>query len=150
MYIKLKKTETETTVAKYPYSHAELRVDNPNVSFPAQPSDEDLARFNAARVVATPRPAATMFGTPAEVTPELVNGQWTQRWEVKNCSSAEAEVRVRRTRNTALTATDWTQIPDAPLSAEQKLAWATYRQSMRDVSSQAGFPFDVQWPTAPK
>ncbi|MBU1229235.1 MAG: phage tail assembly chaperone [Proteobacteria bacterium] len=43
---------------------------------------------------------------------------------------------------------DWTQLPDAPLSAEGKAAWAAYRQALRDVPEQAGFPL-VEWPLAP-
>jgi hypothetical protein len=54
---------------------------------------------------------------------------------------------VRDDRNKRLTETDWTQIADAPVD---KAAWATYRQALRDVPSQAGFPWDIQWPTQPE
>ena len=54
---------------------------------------------------------------------------------------------VRDDRNKRLTETDWTQVADAPVD---KAAWATYRQALRDVPSQAGFPWDVQWPTQPE
>ena len=54
---------------------------------------------------------------------------------------------VRDDRNKRLTETDWTQVADAPVD---KAAWATYRQALRDVPSQAGFPWDIQWPTQPK
>ena len=53
---------------------------------------------------------------------------------------------VRDDRNKRLTETDWTQIADAPVD---KAAWATYRQALRDVPSQAGFPWDIQWPIEP-
>lgn len=56
---------------------------------------------------------------------------------------------IRNRRNTLLKESDWTQYPDSPLSAEQKQAWATYRQALRDIPSQAGFPTDVQFPVAP-
>lgn len=52
-------------------------------------------------------------------------------------------------RNALLTASDWTQIPNSPLSAEKQTAWATYRQELRDIPSQTGFPFNVVWPTPP-
>ena len=38
----------------------------------------------------------------------------------------------------------------AALTAEQQQAWATYRQALLDVPSQAGFPYDITWPTKPE
>ena len=48
--------------------------------------------------------------------------------------------------NELLFGSDWTQLADASADAA---AWATYRQSLRDISTQAGFPFDITWPTVP-
>lgn len=56
-------------------------------------------------------------------------------------------ISVRSIRNALLSACDWTQVAD---STADKQAWATYRQALRDVPSQAGFPRDVQWPTQPE
>ncbi len=53
---------------------------------------------------------------------------------------------VRADRNARLAATDWTQITD---STADKAAWAAYRQALRDVPSQAGFPQSVTWPQEP-
>jgi len=55
-----------------------------------------------------------------------------------------AEVRVER--NAKLSATDWTQIADA---TGNKAAWATYRQALRDITAQSGFPWIIKWPDAP-
>lgn len=44
---------------------------------------------------------------------------------------------------------DWTQLSDSPLSAEQKSAWAAYRQALRDVTAQDQFPLNVVWPEQP-
>lgn len=49
-------------------------------------------------------------------------------------------------RNASLAASDWTQLADSPLSTEQKAAWAAYRQQLRDIPSQSGFPDNVIWP----
>lgn len=54
---------------------------------------------------------------------------------------------IRFERNTKLSATDWTQVFDAPPTIKNK--WAGYRQALRDVPQQAGFPDNVQWPTEP-
>lgn len=44
---------------------------------------------------------------------------------------------------------DWTQLADAPLTVEQKEAWEQYRQSLRDITNQVGFPDDITWPSQP-
>lgn len=53
---------------------------------------------------------------------------------------------VRTERNARLAASDWTQLPDAPVDA---VAWATYRQALRDVTQQSD-PFDITWPSEPE
>jgi hypothetical protein len=62
--------------------------------------------------------------------------------------NAEAK-RVVEQRDQLLVDSDWTQFTDSPLDAEQKAAWATYRQALRDVTAQEGFPTSITWPTAP-
>ena len=57
-----------------------------------------------------------------------------------------AAVEVRTDRDAKLTESDWTQVADAPAD---KAAWATYRQSLRALPEQAGFPNTVTWPTEP-
>lgn len=44
---------------------------------------------------------------------------------------------------------DWSQLPDVPLTAEQKQAWADYRQELRDASEQEGWPFAWTPPSPP-
>ena len=61
-------------------------------------------------------------------------------------SDTEQAAAVRADRNARLAATDWTQIAD---STADKPAWAAYRQALRDVPSQAGFPWIVTWPQEP-
>lgn len=61
----------------------------------------------------------------------------------KDATQAES---VRSQRTQLLKDSDWTQVADAPVD---KTAWAAYRQALRDVPSQAGFPWDIQWPVEP-
>ena len=56
---------------------------------------------------------------------------------------------LRRLRDQKLTQCDWTQIADVPLAEEQKTAWATYRQALRDVPANTEDPKNPVWPTAP-
>jgi hypothetical protein len=58
--------------------------------------------------------------------------------------SYSASMRLRRDR--LLAASDWTQASDAPVD---QAAWATYRQALRDVPQQAGFPDNITWPEEP-
>jgi len=53
---------------------------------------------------------------------------------------------IRSYRNTLLKNSDWTQLPDAPVDA---VAWQTYRQALRDITSQPEFPNNITWPTKP-
>lgn len=52
-------------------------------------------------------------------------------------------------RNKLLFSTDWTQIPNNPLTSEMQAEWATYRQELRDIPQQSGYPYNVVWPVAP-
>ena len=52
----------------------------------------------------------------------------------------------RKIRNKLLSEADWTQVSDAPVDKE---AWSAYRQALRDVPEQTGFPFVVEWPVLP-
>jgi hypothetical protein len=54
---------------------------------------------------------------------------------------------IRTQRNKRLKESDWTQVADAPVD---KAAWATYRQALRDITEQAGFPNNINWPTKPE
>lgn len=52
----------------------------------------------------------------------------------------------RSVRNEKLSKSDWTQVSDSPTD---KTVWAAYRQSLRDVTKQPGFPSEVEWPIEP-
>lgn len=56
---------------------------------------------------------------------------------------------IRQKRNQLLAECDWTQAPDAPLTAEQKQAWRQYRQALRDLPQKYARADDVVWPTPP-
>ena len=51
----------------------------------------------------------------------------------------------RQARDQLLTETDWWALPDRTMTAEQ----TSYRQALRDITSQAGFPTSITWPTKP-
>lgn len=55
----------------------------------------------------------------------------------------------KEVRDTLLAKSDWTQSPDSPLTDAKKAEWAIYRQALRDVPDQSGFPTDFRWPVQP-
>jgi hypothetical protein len=81
--------------------------------------------------------------------PVFADGETTaaeQEAAYRATKDAEQAKSVRDQRKTKLAESDWTQIAD---STADKAAWATYRQALRDVPSQSGFPWEVTWPTTP-
>lgn len=67
-------------------------------------------------------------------------------WDAGANDRKAAEVRAER--NAKLAATDWTQGADTPQAIKDK--YAPYRQALRDVPAQSGFPNTVVWPTQPE
>ena len=57
--------------------------------------------------------------------------------------------RVRSARDGVLKNSDWRVMPDSPLSSSKIAEWKTFRQAIRDIPEQAGFPTNVTWPTKP-
>lgn len=144
-------------VDQYPYSIDLLKRENSNVSFSSniEVDFDTLASFSVFRVFPTAKPSFDISTQKVvEISPVLVNDRWEQAWEVQELSEAErlvvfeskaAEVRALRQR--LLMESDWTQFKDIPDSLSQ--IWQPYRQQLRDVPAQEGFPFSVTWPPAP-
>jgi hypothetical protein len=65
----------------------------------------------------------------------------------KAMKDAEQAKSVREDRTRRLQDCDWTQLADSPVD---KTVWATYRQALRDITTQTGFPWAINWPTQPE
>jgi len=79
-----------------------------------------------------------------------MNIDWTQMKTVEQIEVERLEqlaAQARSQRNALLSQSDWTQVPDAPVDQQ---AWAEYRQALRDLPLQSGFPTDINWPTKPE
>lgn len=93
---------------------------------------------------------ATVFGKEAITSEEEIElqnrkDQWAS--ELIAIKSNKA----RTSRNNLLQQSDWTQILDTTLTDEQKTAWQTYRQALRDITLHENFPdlAENDWPTKP-
>lgn len=58
------------------------------------------------------------------------------------------EIEIKRERAAKLAASDWSQLADTPTTIREP--WATYRQRLRDLPKQVGFPHTIDWPTPPQ
>ena len=83
------------------------------------------------------------------VCPSLYHVWANKQWEL---DSAALFIIIRSERNEKLTASDYTQMSDSPLSSSDQSLWATYRQALRDIPttySDATSLDDITWPTKP-
>ena len=148
----------------YPYSIGQLRKDNPNTSFPSRISDETLASYGvyAVTVAAEPTYDPSTHKLERGALPVDVNGVWLLPCNVVPLSADEiaerdaaAGSKVRDERDRRLAASDWIIIRETERAAADGLGlqvpivWLNYRQALRDIPSQAGFPHNVTWPSEP-
>lgn len=139
-------------IEKYPYSIGDLRRDNPQTSFPVEPTDALLVEYDMFPVTRTDIPVVDYTQAVTEADPQQINGVWVQMWTITDRTPEEiAQIEtdqwsnIRSERNRKLADCDWTQLPDAPVDAA---AWAAYRQELRDITEQAD-PFAIIWPQEP-
>ena len=143
------------TLKRYPYTLTNLRRDNPNTSFTVTISDETAKEFGAYPVQTTPQPNYD-YTVNLDRTATKQGDQWVEEWVSTPATPEEIAERtdnqaaaVRTERNQKLANCDWTQLPDSPLDADGKLAWGLYRETLRMIPQQSGFPWSVQWPPEP-
>jgi len=143
-------------VAEYPVTEFDIRARFPNTSF----TTDFISGLpdGYVRVQPAGQPAEDEMKVITQGQPILVDGVWTQTWTQADKYTAEElaaqnavkedneKQEVRDKRDSLLQMSDWTQLADAPVD---KNAWATYRQALRDVPAQSGFPWTVTWPDAP-
>jgi hypothetical protein len=114
---------------------------------------EVLAELGASVVLEGAQASPTRYQTAFRNGVEEIDGKWYTKYsvadmddEAKTAKDAEQAKSVRTTRDEKLKDSDWTQVADAPVD---KTVWATYRQELRDLTKQSGFPWEVTYPTQP-
>lgn len=143
----------------------------PNTSFPAVWDSAVCNLMGIDPILASPKPTPELLETIFSDGVELDTlGNWVEKWSLRPMFSdytneegvvttaAEAGAAytaardatqakaVRDQRAVLLRDSDWTQVIDAPVD---QAVWGVYRQALRDVTAQAGFPWTVEWPTQP-
>lgn len=116
-------------------------------------TEEQRGLFDVFYVTETKQPQVNYTFSVEEGSPEFVNGHWVQTWLVKDATEEQIKERtavqssmVRSERDQRLAATDWIVIKHLELNENIPGVWEVYRQALRDIPQQAGFPWEVQWP----
>jgi hypothetical protein len=114
---------------------------------------EVLAELGASVVFEGAQASPTRYQTAFRDGVEEIDGKWYTKYsvadmddETKAAKDAEQAKSVRNSRTEKLKDSDWSQVADAPVD---KTVWATYRQALRNIPTQSGFPWEVTWPDAP-
>lgn len=142
-------------VVAYPYGLPELQRDFPNTSFPTPMTNSEYLSYDVYPVTPRNPPSYNEVTQNCNrINPTLEGGAWVETWQVTPATAEEIKARtdqkadqVRSERNYKLSQSDWTQLPDAPVDHQ---VWATYRQQLRDITDQPGFPLNVIWPIPPQ
>lgn len=144
----------------------EFRAMHHNTSMPQQLTEELVNDFGGDVVFEGPQATGgTVYQYSQRDGVEQINGKWYTKYVLgpiftdndgataaeqeatyKAMKDAEQAKAVRDQRNAKLVESDWTQVADAPVD---QAAWAAYRQALRDISGQTGFPWTVTWPEMP-
>jgi len=145
---------------------SEFRAMFPNTGFPVQLTEQIINDFGGDVVFEGPQASGgTVYQYSQRQGVEQIQGKWYTKYvlgpiftDTEDATAAEQEAAYkaskdaeqaanqRQQRNKLLSECDWTQLAD---STADKASWATYRQELRDLTKQSGFPWTITWPTAP-
>ena len=157
-----------------PKTKVQLRQENKHMSLPEAWTDATLEALGVARVTKTDAPDVGEWQVAVKDGVEQVDGVWQERWVTQEmfteytetdedgvettvtvqdqkdakvaADNAALEATERATRDDLLKATDHYGLSDVTMTD----AMAAYRQALRDVPQQAGFPQTITWPTKPE
>jgi hypothetical protein len=144
------------SVEAYPYTLETLRWDNPNVSFPASMTEEELEEWGVYTVQETVKPEENITEAISEGAPILEEtGKWIQSWVITPVTAEEVYAaiankwaKIRSERDVKLNQSDWVVTRAFETNTAVPVAYTEYRQALRDITNQED-PFNVVWPNLP-
>jgi hypothetical protein len=128
------------------YSIAQFRRDNPNTSYPKTIPEEYLAEQEVYPYTVDDTPEYDSLTQFLQESFEKRNGSWYRTFTIEALDQERAENNIRNRRDGLLRETDWMALNDVSTSQD----WANYRQALRDITTQTGFPYTVVWPQTPQ
>ena len=156
-------------------SQGEWRRHHANTSFPRVWTQDTLDSLMLDAVFPTPQPDAGQYQTAVRDGVEQdARGNWIERWTIRDMFAdytddegvthtkaeqeqayqagldATAAASARAERDRLLAETDWIVVMNAEKETPVPTEWATYRQALRDITNQQGFPHTINWPTKPE
>lgn len=147
----------------YPVTYENMRMVIPkDVVLPLIPLTKDVLPYGFAlyEYAQVPEFPASDFkvvseGQPVWTKDDLRGDYINQVWDVRDMTPEEEAKAIEdqwtiviQDRNYRLWISDWSQLPDVPLTPEQVQEWRMYRQQLRDITQQTD-PFHIVWPTPP-
>ena len=157
-----------------PKTKVQLRQENKHMSLPEAWTDATLEALGVVRVTKTDAPDVGEWQVAVKDGVEQVDGVWQEKWVTQEmfteytetdedgvettvtvqdqkdakvaADNAALEATERATRDDLLKATDHYGLSDVSMTD----AMTAYRQALRDVPQQAGFPQTITWPTKPE
>ena len=139
-------------VERFPYNIGQLFRDNPNTSFPRNVQNTDLSLYGVYEVEIEDAPTVDEknYNTVRSEIPVEVSGKWVLQWSVEEKTEEEKKAyydgfaqKVRSKRDALLQESDWVVARSYERGEPVPLDWAAYRQALRDVTLQNGFPYAV-------
>ena len=140
-------------------SERDLHYKYPNISFPKPLSLYVLDTYGLDAILEGPKPQTTPpYETVIRQGIEEIDGKWFKKYAIGPIFNNEEDKKsyklkidtkasedIRKTRNNLISESDWMGCSDVIMSNE----WKDYRQALRDIPEQEGFPHSVDWPTQP-
>lgn len=155
MFVKL---NNNNEIEKYPYTLEMFREENKNKSLPRFFNDLFLASNNIYPVGEDIKPEYDLINqklVKAE-TPIFKDEKWITEWNIISKSQEEIDYEynqlstaARQKRDMLLASCDWVTAKAFETSTPIPQEWVSYRQSLRNISSQTSFPYNVSWPEKP-
>jgi len=132
----------------------EFRGMFPNTSLPVPLTESAINGLGGDVVFEGPQPVTTRYQTVVRQGVIQIGDKWHTNYVAVDlppeaCAALDARqaATIRADRNARLATCDWTQLSDAPVDSA---TWAVYRQALRDITAQPGFPWDITWPNEPQ
>ena len=131
-------------------SDSEFRLRNKHTSFPRIIDEPLQDQFGIDMIFEGPqRQGPPPYSQTYRDGIECIKGKWYTKYSIRQQDKKQIDdnwaENIRKRRDQLIKESDWRAVSDRKLEP----AWKRYRQALRDITKQEGFPHDVEWPVDP-